>query len=286
MSTAPSIVTPNTTMPNRNRGAALLIALFIAALASVTATSLMWRQQLWLKQHQQRSDYAQARTLVIAGADWAKLILRNDALRSSVDHLGEEWAIRLPAIPVENGEISGFIVDQQGLFNFNNLFDKDQSIAEQTKFRRLLAILQLPGELAEATYFSQALLRYAELAESRGFTATSRQILQPYLSTLPRTTPLNVNTAPAEVLAAAIEGLQLEEARKIVAERRVFYDLNAFRARLPRPHLRAANNEFTVQSQFYFLNITARQGTTRVYLQALVQREGTSWPKTIWQTIE
>lgn len=279
--------TTSNTMPNRNRGAALLIALIIAALASVTATSLMWRQQLWLKQHQQRSDYAQARALAIAGADWAKLILRNDTLRSSVDHLGEEWAIRLPAIPIENGEVSGFMVDQQGLLNFNNLFDKGQSFAaEQAKFRRLLAVLQLPDELAETAYFNQPLLRYAELAESRRFTAASRQALQPYLSTLPRATPLNVNTAPAEVLAAAIEGLQLEEARKIVAERRVFYDLNAFRARLPRSHLRAANNEFTVQSQFYFLNITARQGTTRVYLQALVQREGTNWPKTIWQTIE
>src|SRR4029077_17926651 len=51
------------------------------------------------------------------------------------------------------------------------------------------------------------IVRVAELAALRNFTAQSADALAPYVAALPPETKLNVNTAPPEVLAAAISGL-------------------------------------------------------------------------------
>ena len=48
-------------------------------------------------------------------------MLSDDRRMSNVDHLGEPWALRLPTMSVEGGELDGHIDDQQGLFNLNNL---------------------------------------------------------------------------------------------------------------------------------------------------------------------
>src|SRR5437867_1236850 len=101
-------------------GAALVIAMLIAALAAAIVAGLLWQQQLWLRQHTLTADQAQARTLALAGVNWARAILQDDARSSSTDHLGEFWAIRLPTTPLENGEIAGYISDQQALLNVNN----------------------------------------------------------------------------------------------------------------------------------------------------------------------
>ena len=50
----------------------------------------------------------------MAGVQWARQILDDDGRRSEIDHLGEPWALALPPIPMEDGEIRGAIVDAQG----------------------------------------------------------------------------------------------------------------------------------------------------------------------------
>jgi len=46
--------------------------------------------------------------------DWARAVLSDDRRSNSVDHLGEPWALRLPPMPVDKGELSGYIEDQHG----------------------------------------------------------------------------------------------------------------------------------------------------------------------------
>ena len=41
----------------------------------------------------------------MAGVQWARQVLDDDARRSDVDHLREPWAVPLPPIPLDNGEI-------------------------------------------------------------------------------------------------------------------------------------------------------------------------------------
>ncbi len=65
----------------------------------------------------------------MAGVQWARQILDDDARRSEIDHLGEPWAVALPPIPLENGEIRGAIVDAQGRLNINALGDAGATAA-------------------------------------------------------------------------------------------------------------------------------------------------------------
>src|SRR5204863_139804 len=105
----------------------------------------------WSRRSELTADHSQAQSLLPAGLDWARAVLSDDRRSSRVDHLGELWALRLPPIPVENGKLAGYIEDQQGLFNLNNVVvDGKVNLAQLGHFRRLLSILGLPPTLAGA----------------------------------------------------------------------------------------------------------------------------------------
>jgi general secretion pathway protein K len=216
----------------KQRGVAIILAMSVVALAAMAATAIMVAHSAWSRQVELARDHAQARALADAGIDWARAVLHDDRRLGAVDHPGEPWALRLPPMPVENGELTGHIEDQQGLFNLNNLVRDGKTDAVQlAAFRRLLALLDLPEELAaaladwldaddiaqpqggaeDAHYLAlqpphraanRALLDIAELAGVRGFTLEARVACAPS-SRHCRAPPLNVNSAPPEVLAAA-----------------------------------------------------------------------------------
>ena len=67
-----------------------MVAVLIVALATSTATYILWHQSLWLRQVENLTARAQADTLARAAARWAAVILAEDD--AAVDHLGEAWA--------------------------------------------------------------------------------------------------------------------------------------------------------------------------------------------------
>ena len=93
----------------------------VVALAAIAAAAMLASQSTWSRHAELASEHAQAQALVQAGIDWARAVLGDDRRLSSVDHLGEPWAMRLPPVPVDGGELAGHIEDQQGAFNLNNL---------------------------------------------------------------------------------------------------------------------------------------------------------------------
>ena len=80
--------------------------------------------------------------MYVQGAEaWAADILRQDLVDSpDSDHLGEQWAIELPPLPVDGGTIVGRLEDLQGRFNLNNLVGADGKENElaRRQFERLL----------------------------------------------------------------------------------------------------------------------------------------------------
>ena len=90
--------------PHHQRGAALLVALLIAALVSITLTSMLQRQSALAGIEWQLRETTQARRILYGAEDWALQILREDARRSSIDHLGEPWAI-----PLQEGRLADFL---------------------------------------------------------------------------------------------------------------------------------------------------------------------------------
>jgi general secretion pathway protein K len=138
-------------MSTKQRGVAIVLAMGVVALAAMAATALMITQSTWSRQSELTADHVQAQALIQAGVEWSRAVLGNDRRSNNVDHLGEPWALRLPPMPVENGELAGYIEDQQGLFNLNNLVKNGKvNLAQLANFQRLLSVLGLPPALAGA----------------------------------------------------------------------------------------------------------------------------------------
>jgi general secretion pathway protein K len=123
-----------------SRGAALVLAMLIAALAAIVAIAVAAEQQRWFAEVANRRDQVQAQALALAGIQWSRQILQDDARNSVIDHLGESWAYPLPRTPLENGSIEGGIEDAQARLNINNLaIDDALGKEERSRLERLFA---------------------------------------------------------------------------------------------------------------------------------------------------
>jgi general secretion pathway protein K len=109
-----------------------------------------------------------------------------------------------------------------------------------------------------------------------GFTPEMLGRLQDWVIILPRPTPVNVNTAPAQVLAARFDALSLEEATLLVAMRKSasFRDLADFTHRLPGKILAASASHASVTTQYFLVNGKVRMGHAALDVRALVERDG------------
>ncbi|WP_165949062.1 type II secretion system protein GspK, partial [Pseudomonas aeruginosa] len=90
------------------------------------------------------------------------------------------------------------------------------------------------------------------------------------------TTWINGNTARAEVLAACVPGLGLDQARRVLGERdrgRWFLNRGDFVNRLNMPQLQAQSVKVGITSDWFLLTAYARRDRQEVRLQALVQRK-------------
>ena len=286
------------------------MVLLIVAIATSLAAYMAMQQNLWQRQVESQFERAQARQLGLAGIDWARAVLAEDARGSNVDHEKEIWTLRLPAIPVEGGEVMGAIDDRQGLYNLNN------AVSNVAQFQRLLEVLGLPSALAltladwedadseqqaggaEDGYYlglaqpyrasNHALIELGELSKVKGFDSSTIESLRAFVSVLPSNkTPVNVNFAPAEVLVAVIEGLSLSDARLLVQQRKVqpYKDIADFKQRLPHGGVKVVDSDISVKSDFFWVTGRASVGKSQVLTQALVQRIS-NWPTVVWQSVQ
>jgi general secretion pathway protein K len=297
----------------RERGAAIVLAMGVVALAAVAASGIMVAQSTWARHGELTADHVQAQAIVMAGVDWARAVLGDDRRLSEVDHLGEPWALRLQPMPLENGQLSGYIEDQQGLFNLNNIV-KDGRVegVQFDSFCRLLTMLGLPVALADALvdwldgndvvepqgaedayylalqppYFTanRPLTDLAELAMVRGFDHGVRSRLSPFVTALPRFTAVNVNTAPPEVLAAIVPSIGLDGARSLVAKRASVYFRNPadFIRELPRESVGTVPN-IGVGSDYFLTHVSVNVGGAEARAVVLLARGSAGWPSVVWR---
>lgn len=235
--------------PHHNRGVALVTALLVVALATTAAVTMTSRQQLDIRRSANLLQSDQILLYARGVEAWAGQVLRRDREDGDRDHLGEDWATVLPPLPVDNGQVAGFMEDRQGRFNLNNLINegKPDSLALE-RFRRLLQAVELDPELANALldwlddnidptfpagaeddYYlaleqpyragNRLMASSSELLLVEGFGYEGYSKLAPYVAALPERTVINVNTAPATVLMILAEGLSKDEAEKLAAAR-------------------------------------------------------------------
>ncbi|MEO6409108.1 MAG: type II secretion system minor pseudopilin GspK [Burkholderiaceae bacterium] len=245
----------------RQGGAALLTAMVIVTLVTTLAGSMLWQQWRAVQVESAERARNQAAWILNGALDWARLILKEDAKTGRPTSLNEPWATpfeeaRLStflAADTAHAEdapeafLSGSIVDAQSRYNLTNLASQGKVVeAEQQALERLCQTLgiasDVAGRLASGINDAQAGGANAPLLPASiaqlgwlGIDAEAVRQLAPYVTLLPEPTPLNLNTAPREVLAAVLGGLNLSGAERLIQARRTapFKNLAAVEALLP-----------------------------------------------------
>lgn len=249
--------------------------------------------------------------LILSG-DWAEDSRKNQM----VDHLGEPWAVPLAEARLSTflaaGEAStdtdrdaflaGDVTDLQSRLNVMNLLVGDANARQEAylRFERLFDTLGLrAGQLAllrdnlqradEATKASEPPANDAPLLPRRfdqlawlGVAPETLDALRPYLTVLPlnggRITPVNLNTAPAPVLAAVL-AINPAEAQRLVAERE-----REFFKRTDDPRLANADTAWaSVNSSFFEVRGRLRLDDVALEEVAAVHRAGRNRVTTLWR---
>jgi general secretion pathway protein K len=310
----------------RQRGVAVVTALLLTTLAITIVASLFWQQQVQVRSIENQRLQLQKQWILRGALDWASLILRADAYTSSVDHLGEPWAVPLEETRldqyVENGRtdadasdatLSGSIVDAESRYNLTNLASGGKvNPVEVATFQRLLGLLQLNPALAQATADAVAAgqakptsaaggadamsqsqsgerpmaFEYVQdLLAVPGFDVDTVNTLKDYVTILPNPTPINVNTASAEVLAAQIDKLSLADAAALTATRDggvYFRSISDFNTQLAARTSAATPSNIAVVTSFFLVNGKVRLSRAAMDMQALVERTNNRSTRVIW----
>lgn len=279
----------------QQRGVAVVTALLMMALAVSIVAGLFWQQQVQIRLVDNQRLRIQEEWLLRDMLDWAQRLLIEDDRQSIIDYEGEAWSRPLAAAPVTNDTaqavLNGAIVDAQGRFNLNNLSDDGQiDPVETATFARLLSGQNIGAQLAQATAQTIATLQRqnaADAANSRmrlwqlddllsipGYSPDMLRRLRRLVVLLPESTPINVNTAPAEVIAA-LYGMPLANALALVEERRraYFRDAADFSNRMRNRNLPEPGGQIAFGSHFFLVDSDVRIGQGSLQTQALIQRD-------------
>lgn len=236
----------------QQRGVALITAMLIVALAAVIGASMLTQMNLALH----RSGYIwhseQAWWYAVGVENWLGVILDRDARHSDTDNLQEPWAQPIDYLPLDGGALSGRLIDLQGRFNLNNLGQAQPQAALRYFTRLIQRVLDTDPATArtiavatrdwidadihptgargaEDNYYlgldpayragDTPMTSRSELRLVRGVTPAIYTQLAPYVTALPQPTPINVNTAPAPVLAALTAELPADAGKQLIAQR-------------------------------------------------------------------
>ncbi|WGS48375.1 type II secretion system minor pseudopilin GspK [Paraburkholderia sp. D15] len=249
-------------MAARERGVAIVTVLLVVALAATLAASVLWRQQVAIRDVENQRLAVETMWAERAAVEWARALLRDQGVSSNVAYVGQPWSIPVNDVRLgdflasggggaaTNGElagalISGSVEDAQAKFNLMNLVSrtapgKPYQVNGQgvLAYRRLLGELSLDPALAQQTaeYMLKSLretnggegwplqlVTLADLSRAGGYDAHAIETLTPLVTILPDLTTVNANTAPEPVLVASIPTLPRMLAHRLVERRDTAY---------------------------------------------------------------
>ena len=137
------------------KGVAIITAMLVVALGTITVVAMTSRQQLDLTREQNEALIQNARSFATSGEEFAAALLfldREAGLRENTDSLDDDWAQTIPPISIDDMSLQGCIVDMQGRFNLNNIVNAEGEAnpVHYDILKRLLAELGIDQVKAEA----------------------------------------------------------------------------------------------------------------------------------------
>ena len=231
--------------PRPARGAALLVAMVLLSVVATLAAGMVWQQWRAVQVETAERSRHQSGWMLTGALDWARLILREDARSGKATSLNEPWATPLAearlssflAVDRDNNAdsgpeafLAGSITDAQARYNLRNLIvDNKVDPLQLAILQRLCTSAGLGPDTAStladgllaAMPGDAGPLPPQQLADLvwLGLDAAVIDRLATVVVLLPVATPVNLNTASREVLAAVVTGLDLGSADRLVQAR-------------------------------------------------------------------
>ncbi|GMR18040.1 MAG: GspK family T2SS minor pseudopilin variant XcpX [Gammaproteobacteria bacterium] len=305
----------NSSSISNQRGVALISTILIVAIVVTATAFLSFEQQLWIRQAENISDRARAESVRRGAMQGALILLEEDAKDSTTDDLTEEWYTALLGGQVGDGGFVGTIQDAQSLFNLNSLINSDgktHNPRNTAMFRRLLSAQSIDPNLVDAVldwldkdsqqraygaediaYLDQKIpyrianQKFSSVEELRlvqGFDMKSVNKLRNYLTALPdNTTPININTAPPEILKAMFTIPPTDAViQGSIINKRPFKNKSELAANLTgqtSPDI----IDYGVRTAYFNVNVTVTFGRLVRRSVALVHRTNTKTARILWQ---
>lgn len=297
----------------------MVSALIVVAVVAALTTGLFLRQTSAVRQVENEQSRVQARWLLVSGLDWARLVVRESLRREGTVHQGQLWTIPVQDTRLERpgdnrvAVFSGYIEDEQGKFNLNNVARNGTILPDQVAvLQRLMALIGSRDSLGETLAQQIALTQSVkavtdpngaiiseasppraplprgveDLAAMLGVDAPLRRAMMRTLTFLPATTDVNVNTAAPEVLAAIIPQLSLSQARVLTGERdrgNWFNDAADFTNRLSGMGIVPAPASVTATSAWFTATGTVVYERAHLVMRALIQSASDQSTDIVWK---
>lgn len=256
---------------DRQSGVVLINVLVTLALASTVLYAMISLSDLSIKRSQRYSEAAQAQALIVAAeASLISALSRDMTEGPDSDDLTEEWAqIAQQPVSVAGGSFALVIEDAQSRINLNGEAMRGAQGAQT--LRRIGEALDLPAEVTDRIRARLAqrkpLGRLGDLVSEAGLAPDEVAVLRPFLTVLPKSTDVNLNTASEDVIRVLTGNLT--QAASLIAIRNRNGSLapqDVERAQmLPPPGI-----GFT--SSWFRAITTVRVGTTAQQVSSLIQR--------------
>jgi general secretion pathway protein K len=300
----------------RQQGVVIVLALFIVALIAVMSYTMIARVERDTRRTTLILRDTQAEFYAIGSIAWAIDKLNHDWEQKIPEKVVDDVPIKSPVNEVNGFEIASVIYDMQSRFNINMVNKQeaqlvlqqliqivDPAIKREEARAIVMAIvdwLGLGNPLSRpAEYYLHLPVPYrpaykpfistSELLLVKGMTPSLYRALQPFIAALPAETEINVQTAPAEVLASLSPTMTVSSVRTIVETRKQkpfltlqqFLNLDAVKNHTIKDDL------LTVTSQYFLVETTVSIEKQRLVLYTLLERvpkDRKSTVRILWQS--
>ncbi len=276
--------------PRRQKGLALLLAMLVVVLITTVAVSILHEEKYTIRKTSHIQLMERARMYAFGLEDWARLFLRKDREDSKIDSLDEDWATSIPGLPIDGGYLAGYLEDEQSKFNLNSVVVSDLQVE---RFLRLCRELEVDDSFVPAlidwidkdfdvrypegmeenypTYrvANRELADISELLLVHNMTPEIFEKLKPYITALPATATINVNTM-SEVIFQSL-GEEGDVTRFIEERENAAYEsVDDFIERLQLP---IDPEGLSVDTHFFRAHGQVVQGDQTFSLSTLLSRE-------------